>query len=442
MAKLDLDYFETIIAYKSLTDETYLASIVDYVKPIYFKNNDVKAIFTIIRDFYEKRNVRPTITEIKSYLTTDELKTSLKNVVSLFANVDKNLNSDELAANTETFLKEKAVYYTMMDVVDDINKNSVDTSKILVKFEKACNISLATEVGLDLFTDIDKVINDLNSTEKYIPSKWKWLDEKIGGGFLEDGRALYLLAGETNIGKSIFLGNIAINIASQGKTVLLVSLEMPELIYAKRLCSSVSKIPLGQLKIESETLKSQIDEYCVENPTSKIIIKEFPPASITCNHLKAYIKKIIQKGIKIDAIVLDYVNLLHTTMGDSSYERIKICTEQLRALSYEFTCPIVSATQLNRDGYETNDPGLKTISESIGLAMTGDVILSIWQDDTDRELGVIKMGFMKNRLGPNFGHCSMRIDYSTLTITEDEHINDTEASTSSINTLSKLSFDN
>lgn len=442
MAKLDLDYFESVIAYKSLTDDTYLASIVDVVRPVYFKNKDIKAIFTIIRDFYEKRNVKPTITEIKSYLITDELKASLKNVVTLFNGIDKNLNYDELIANTETFLKEKAVYHTMMETVDDINKNSVDTSKILKKFEESCNISLVTEIGLDLYKDIDRVITDLNTVEKYIPSKWKWLDERIGGGFLEDGRALYLLAGETNIGKSIFLGNIAINIASQGKTVLLISLEMPELIYAKRLCSSVSKIPLSQLKVESETLRSQINEHCIENPDSKIIIKEFPPATVSCNNLKAFIKKLIQKGIHIDAIVLDYVNLLHTTMGDTSYERIKICTEQLRALSYEFSCPIISATQLNREGYETTDPGLKTISESIGLAMTGDVILSIWQDDTDRELGVIKMGFMKNRLGPNFGYCSMRIDYTTLTVFEDEHINDTEASTSAINTLAKLSIDN
>jgi replicative DNA helicase len=440
MAKLDLDYFETIIAYKSLTDEMYLGSIVDHIKPLFFKNKDIKAVFNIIRDFYEKRGTKPSITEIKTHLITDELKASLKNVVALFTNVEKNFNNDELLANTEQFLKEKGVYHTMMDVVEDINKSEVDTSKILDKFEKACSVSLVTDVGLDLFGDIDKVIADLNSNEKYIPSGWKWLDEKIGGGFLENGRALYLFAGETNIGKSIFLGNIATNIAKQGKTVLLVSLEMPELIYAKRLASSVSKIPLSQLKIESETLKNQIAEYCVENPTSKIIIKEFPPATITANHLKAYVKKLTQKGIKIDAIVLDYVNLLNSTTGDSSYERIKICTEQLRALTYAFSCPIISATQLNRDGYEITDPGLKTISESIGLAMTGDVILSIWQEDTDKELGVIKMGFMKNRFGPNFGHCSMRIDYSTLSITEDEHINDTEGSASTINTLSKLSL--
>jgi len=65
--------------------------------------------------------------------------------------------------------------------------------------------------------------------------------------------------------------------------------------------------------------------------------------------------------------------------------------------------------------------------------------MSIWQEDTDRELGIIRMGTMKNRFGAAFGNCLMRIDYSTLTITEDEHINDTAASSSSANLLSTLS---
>ena len=70
-----------------------------------------------------------------------------------------------------------------------------------------------------------------------IPSKWKWLDDQLGGGFLKNGRALYVFAGQTNVGKSIVLGNVAANMAQQGKTVLLVSLEMSEMMYAKRLSS-------------------------------------------------------------------------------------------------------------------------------------------------------------------------------------------------------------
>ena len=156
--------------------------------------------------------------------------------------------------------------------------------------------------------------------------------------------------------------------------------------------------------------------------------------------MKAFIKKITNKGIKIDALVVDYVNLLHTTVGNNTYERVKYVTEQLRALSYVFNFPVISATQLNREGYEVSDPGLKTLSESMGLGFTADVILSIWQEDTDKELGVIKMGMMKNRFGANFGSVNMRIDYSTLTLTEDEVNNETEASTSSISTLTDLSL--
>jgi replicative DNA helicase len=440
MSKLDLDFFENVLLYKSLTDDTYLASIIDYIKPEFFKSKDIKNIFTVIKDFYLSRGTRPNNTEIKAHLTTDELKNSFKNAITLVKDFDKTFNVDELSANTEAFLKEKAVYTTMLEVVDDITKNKVDTSVVLDKFEKACNISLATNIGLDLFEDISVIVNDLNTEEKYISSKWKWLDKKMGGGFLEKGRALYVFAGETNIGKSIFLGNVATNIASQGKTVLLVSLEMPEIIYAKRICTNITKIPFHHLKSESSTLFQQLQEYKNENSKSKLIIKEFPPSTITCNHLKAFIKKITNQGIKIDALVVDYINLLHSSIGNNTYERVKNITEQLRAISYVFDFPIISATQLNRSGYDISDPGLNTLSESMGLGHTADVILSIWQEDTDKELGVIKMGLMKNRFGENFGCCNMKIDYSTLTLTEDEINNDTEASTSSIATLNNLNI--
>jgi len=440
MSKLDLDYFETVLVYKALTDETYLSSIIDYVDPKYFKNDDIKNIFGIIRDFFVKRNASPTLTEIKAYLTTTELKTSFKKVVNTFTDIDKNLNPDELSQNTETFLKEKAVFHTMMEVVDDLNKNKIDTSTILNKFEKACNVSLTTNCGLDLFKSSDLLVENLQSEVNHISTGWNWLNEKFGGGFLEAGRSLYLFTGETNVGKSIFLGNVAINIANQGKSVLLVTLEMPEMIYAQRLSSNITKIPLSRLKTDTATLKNSLDNHASSNPEAKILIKEFPPSTITIGYLQAYIKKLLSQGFKFDAIVVDYVNLFTIQDGNNSYEKIKKITEQLRALSYVFNCPIISATQLNRSGFSVSDPGMNTISESMGLAMTADAILSIWQEPTDRELGVIKMGMMKNRFGPNFGSCVLRIDYSTLTLTEDEHVNDTEASNSTINTLASLSL--
>jgi len=128
-------------------------------------------------------------------------------------------------------------------------------------------------------------------------------------------------------------------------------------------------------------------------------------------------------------------------VGNNSYERVKYATEQLRALSYEYECPIVSATQINRSGFDQIEPGMDTISESVGLAATADCIFSIWQEDEDRDLGRIQVGLMKNRFGPNFGFQTMRIDYATLTLDEDETGNETEAATEATNILEEFKDD-
>lgn len=435
MSELNLDFFENIVCYKALSDSTYLSAIIDFIKPEFFKNKDIATVLSIIGEFNNTRGKLPTITEIKAYLTTEELRTSFKNLLTSIKDIDKNLDKDELYANTERFLREKAVYHTMLNIAEDLAKGKVNTAEALSKFEKSCNINLVTDTGISLHNNIDEIINDLTSVQKCIPSKWEWFDSALGGGFLERGRALYVFAGETNIGKSIFLGNIATNITSQGKNVLLLSFEMSELLYARRICSNVSKIPLNELAQNAYMLRDVVKEL-KDAQHGNLFIKEFPPSTVTPNQLKVFIKKIVDSGVHIDAIVLDYLNLLHSPIGSNSYERIKNVTEQVRALSYIFNCPIISATQLNRSGFDQENPDLATISESIGLAATADVIVSIYQNIEDRELGIIRLGMMKNRYGPRGHTQAMRIDYSTLTVTQTENSDpDDDFMSNAFNTL-------
>lgn len=427
MPKIDHNYYEQVVIYKMLTDDAYLATIVDHVKPEFFNIDCISGIVTIIKDFYENRGKCPTLTEIKSYLQTDESRDKFREVVDRIKQVaDSNLDTQELYDNTEIFLREKAVFTTILSVAQECSKESesVDTSELLTKFEDACGINLTTDIGFDLLNRVDDHVEELQQQDKTISTNWPWLDERMEGGLLEQGRALYVFAGETNIGKSIILGNVAINIAKQGKTVLLVSLEMSEKMYCKRLASSMTQIPISELVSNPEELRLQLKQYKNDHNPARVLVKEFPPNTITANNLKGFIKKIVSTGIKIDCVVLDYVNLLHSNMGNNSYERIKYATEKLRALSYEFECPIVTATQLNRSGYNEVNPSLDTVSESIGLAATADAIFSLWQEEDDAELGVIRMGIMKNRFGPNYGSTAMRIDYRTLTVTDDPTLAD------------------
>lgn len=414
--KIDFEYFEKILARQSMLDSTYLNSIADHIKPEYFEDKRISKYFDIIKNFHDKHQKLPTITEIKTYLIDDDLKNGFRSLVESFKELDKNLNKEELYQNTEIFLKEKSVYHTLLKVATEISDGVVDTSNILQQFETACNINLISDKGIELFNDTDLMIDDILNVESCISTGWEWLDNALGGGFVENGKAMYIFAGQANIGKSIFLGNVAANIAQQNKTVLVITLEMSEMMYAKRMSSNISNIPMKEFVTASKSLKHIIKKKKEDIPNGKIYIKEFPPSTLTPKQLAAFIKKFEDSGEKLDAIVIDYVNLLHSTMGTNSYERVKYICEQVRAMSYTFKCPIITATQLNRSAYNTNNPGMEGLSESIGVAATADVILSIFQNDEDQELNIIRLGMMKNRFGPRGMVQTMKIDYPTLTI--------------------------
>lgn len=415
---IDLTEYERIIAYKAITDSTYLNSIADYVKPEYFEKPNIAKYFEIVKDFYDKRQKLPTITEIKPYLTSDGLKNDFKKLVESFKDIDKDFNKDELYQNTERFLKERATWCNILEIAENSEKKVKNPSEVLEAFENICKICLDVDRGIELYEDIDKIIDDILNEEKYISSGWQWVDEHLGGGFREDGKSLYLFAGQANIGKSIFLGNVAANVAEQGKNVLVISLEMSEMLYAKRIASNVTKIPMKTFKEDAHTLRYALKEESKKG--GRIFIKEFPPSTVTPKQLMAFIKKLIDSGVKLDLIVIDYLSLLHSEKGHNSYERIKYICEEVRAMSYIFTCSVVSALQLNRSVYGENNPGMEGIAESLGAAFTADVIMSIFQSEEDMEMGLIRLGMMKNRFGPRGMVQAMRILYDTLTIIQSD----------------------
>ena len=436
MSEIDFDYFEKVLVKNAITNGAYLASIADYVQPKYFTDKNIAKYFEIVAEFYDKRQSLPTFSEVKTYLTTDELKSNFKKLIESFKEIDSNHNEDELYENTERFLKERGMYHSILESAEEISEGEADTSKIVEKFEKIAGINLNVDKGIELYGDKEKIIEDILSDETMISSKWPWLDEALGG-FQEAGKALYVFAGQSNIGKSIFLGNVAANMASQGKHVLVVTLEMSETLYAKRIASNVTKIPMKEFRNCIPTLRHALEEEH-KNTDGRIYIKEFPPSTITPKQLGAFIKKMKDSGVRIDAVVIDYLTLL-TAAGSNSYEQGKNICEQVRALSYVFKCPFISAAQLNRSAVGQNNPDMSGIAESLAIVMTADCIVSIFQNEEDQEMGVIRLGMMKNRFGMRGTVQTMRIDYQTLTVYQSEDDEEEIMDNDELDLLQKLS---
>jgi replicative DNA helicase len=415
-SKLDLDYFESILLYNALTDQDYLSSIVSHVDSSFFVDRSIGKVIDSLVSYFNERGVAPTLPEIKARLTSEEDKKAFGEVKPKLSELSGPFNKEELIHNTEKFLKERFVYKTILNVAEKFSDRSFSIEDTLAEFEKAYNITLRENLGHWYFEDVDKHVRELTTIYNPVPTGWKFFDEKTEGGLFP--KTLTVFAGQVNVGKSIVLGNIATNMLLANKNVLLVSLEMSEFMYAKRISAQLTQIPHNDLKTFTDELKEQV-VHIKRNLNSRLVIKEYPPKSITVRHLDSFITKLKHKGFIPDIVVIDYINLIHPIAKNlNSYESVKEIAEHLRALAFKHNIPIVSATQLNRGSFNTSSPGMEGIAESIGLAATCDVICSLWQEDEDRELGVINMGMQKNRFGPNFGQGAFKCNYDTLTLKE------------------------
>lgn len=414
--KLDLDFFEGILLYNALTDQEYLSSIVSYANGSLFSNKNIGRVVERLCEFFNERGSVPTISEIKARLTSEEDKSALANIKSILTSIQGPFNKEELIHNTEKFLKERHVYKAILDVADKFQDNSFNIDDALIDFEKAYNITLRENLGHWYFEEIDKHVKDLIAVYNPIPTGWKFLDERTEGGLFP--KTLTVFAGQVNVGKSIVLGNIATNLLKQNKNVLLVSLEMSEFMYAKRISTQLTQIPHNELKTYTQELIDQV-KHIQKKVNSRLVIKEYPPKTVNVRQIDGYITKLKHKGFHPDVIIIDYINLIQPIAKNlNSYAEVKEIAEHLRALAFKYNLPVVSVTQLNRGNFNTLSPGMEGIAESIALAATADLICSLWRGEEDIELGLINIGIQKNRFGPNFGSAAFKCNYDTLTLKE------------------------
>jgi replicative DNA helicase len=422
MAKIDLDFYEKVIFYNLLKkDAVFLTSCIDHLDKSIFKHKDIGPIVQLIKDFYLERETIPNHTEIKARLTTAELKTHFKNAVDSVRGLDKDLNEVELVKNTEYFLKQR-MYYNLIDsaVTDQSNKKEIDSEEIQKQVERINSISLIDNLGLDYFADNDRVVEFLLAKDNFLSTGYKGFDNALGGGLMAEGRALYGISGETNVGKSIVLANIIVNLLLQNKTVMLYTLEMSEKRYSKRISSILTGIAIATLPDNIHSYKEYIRDF-VSTHQSRLIIKEFAAKSVTAANLYAYTAKVMKvKQCKFDAIFFDYHTLLKSgTKQISKHDEIQSIAQECRGLTYALECPGITVAQLNRDSHKQEKPGLNNAAGSWNQISDFDAWITLAQTEIDREANILRYYGDKCRDGSKGNGGIFNIDYTTLRLTED-----------------------
>jgi len=345
MSVLSPEYLEKVIL-KSFTEDKHFCTLLSTEgEERYFENVEASEIFTIVKEYYHKYIDLPTKDVIiNSSKKSKEVAKYLEDIASV-----ETSNDMFLYEQTEKWLKESAFKYAIMDSVDLVKKKD-DITKAREYIEQALTKTLKKQIGLDYWGDLSERLKRMFSAENQrIPTYYPQLDEFMNGGL--PPYTLSVICAAMHSGKSNLMVNMATRQMMHGHSVMYLSLEMAEDELAKRVDAQLTKLDINRIY---DTKKKEFLTNLKNVKTGqegRLLFKQFPTGTASVNDFRSYLYELQMRNINIDCIYVDYLNIMKPTSssGDGNlYTDVKKIGEELRALTYIFKCPCVTATQTTR----------------------------------------------------------------------------------------------
>lgn len=396
-----------VILRNLLKNEEYTRKILPFLKDEYFKVDTDRIIFSEIRDFVVKYNELPSYdalcTEVDTIkgLTEDQAKQCTFTLKTIHEDlIDTNLKW--LVDTTEKFCQEKALHVALVKSVGILNGTNKELAKGAIPslLQEALGVSFDSHVGHDFIEDADARFEYYHEKALKLPFDLKYFNEITKGGV--STKTLNIILAGINVGKSLAMCHLAAGYLNQGKNVLYITLEMAEEEIAKRIDVNLFNLSFDELDLLSKDgHKKKIDQIR-QKTNGKLIIKEYPTAGASVLHFKALLNELwLKKKFKPDVVFIDYLNLCVSSRvkrsGTNLYDYVKSIAEELRGLAIEFKLPIWSATQMNRTGFSSSDPGMTDTSESFGLPAVADFMVALVITDELEQLNQYLVKQLKNR---------------------------------------------
>lgn len=398
----------------------------------YFNDAKLQSVLNMVCYFNDHYDKFPILEELQVLIdrTPEEEQTKFfikKTAEELFEYDTKEVDSTFIEEETTNFIKTARVVEAMALAQLDLNKGNF--SSISERMKEAVNINFDMDLGLSV-RDLENGVKLLKESEdetKTISLGWSSMDHVFGR--IRPGE-LFVFAGVPGIGKTIWLGAVAMNNFMAGKNVVVITLETsPKRLLARYYQSLFHKT-------KTQFTSEDIDVTLVKNNlpgTGDIIIKQFPANGASTNDFNAFLNDLVMyKNFTPDVILVDYILITKTNDTDISaentYKYYKKVTEELRNLAVEWNVPVITAAQINREGMgETG--GSKAVltsksgSESRGILDTADYYVVIIQTSQDKkkhgeDLGVYSLYVDKNRNDKTSVRLPFYVDYKHFQIKE------------------------
>lgn len=415
-----------------ILNEAYTRKVFPFLKREYFENATDQVLFDLIKDHLDKYNRIPTTQilgvelENKDKITEETFKEA-KILLNLFS-ADNPQDLEWMVNTTEGWCKERAIYLALCESLDIVKSNK-EKGIIPSILEKAISVSFDTDVGHDYLEDSTQRYDYYHHIEKRIPFDIEILNEITNNGIPE--KSLSVIMGGVHVGKSLCMCSLAASNLLRGKNVLYITLEMSEEMTAERIDANLLDIPMEDLRMTDKVVYDRRITALKDSLPGKLIIKEFPTASANVNDFRHLLNELrLKKKFKPDVIYVDYLNIctsVRLKVSAGLYLYVKSIAEELRGLALETKLPIISATQLNRTGFESENPGMEHSSESFGLPGIVDFLAVIYVPEELKQLGgVLQVKQLKNRYSHK-NKCEkflLGVDYQKMRLIDCPQIDD------------------
>jgi replicative DNA helicase len=394
--------FQAKVLQALLTDRSWSAQFIEVfnvdecLEPVYLKLIASKFI-----NYYHSYKEFPTL-DLLSTIIKDDLSNNQDLVIreqchAFLLKVIRNEDGNDLPWVKEkafTFCRQQLLKKALSQSVDIILTDKYETVVDIMK--NAIAAGVASTVGHDYNNDIEArySVTFRHAVKTGIPE----LDEKkIMGGGLGAGE-IGIVCAPSGVGKSHLLTHFGAQALLAGKNVYHYTMELNERYVGIRYDSHLTGINSSDCSDAKESIK----EYFETNKENlgRLIIKEYPARSITCNTIKAHIEKMSYKGIKPDLILIDYAGIIRSTERyDLPRLEMQYVIQEIRKMAKELDVPVWTALQSNKEGAKSDIVDLTNLAESYGQAAEADFVLGLQRMSTQKATGLGTLFIAKNRFG-------------------------------------------
>lgn len=402
---------EKTILSNIVLNDSYSRKVFPFLKENYFQDRYDRILFNLVASYVEKYKGFPSketlfidLSNLKS-INEDQYAT-VKNLISSLS-VDETTNEEWLVKETEKFCQKQAVHNALRQsiLIVDGKDQSLSEGAIPKILQDALGVSFDTKIGHDFLEDWELRYEYYHERLKRVPFDLSLFNKITKGGL--PPKTLSVIIGGTGVGKTAMMVHMAANNLTNGHNVLYITAEMGEIgdpSISQRIDANLMDVAIDDLMLLSKEAYAKKIERIRAATIGKLIVKEYPTATANANHFRYLLNELkLKKKFVPDIIYVDYLNICASSRmrfgkGVGSYEYVKSIAEELRGLAQENNLPLVTATQFNREGFRSSDAELDQVSESFGIGMTGDFIISVTTNDQLDAMGQYSIKQLKNRM--------------------------------------------